>query len=130
MAIQLPASTASPAAILIHIARSALGEIFRSAKKLSRRRRKTLGKEDAPDRPPIDCHAAGSDGTRSSKSAVKVIPVSVSDVTGASTIILSQPRASCSAASVAQVAVKMLPHRLAASKLIVSLKFMRNQGDS
>ena len=49
-AIQLPASTARPTAILTHIVRSALGEMFWSQKNLSRRRRKTFGKEECTDR--------------------------------------------------------------------------------
>src|ERR1700733_953190 len=63
-AIQLPARTARPAAILTRIVLSALGEMSCSAKKLSRRLRKTFGKEEPPNGSIIG-HAGVSDGTRS-----------------------------------------------------------------
>src|ERR1700734_2263451 len=63
-AIQLPARTARPAAILTRIIRSALGEMSCSAKKLSRRLRKTFGKEEPPTGSKIG-DAELSDGTRS-----------------------------------------------------------------
>src|SRR5580658_2427188 len=66
-AIQQPNRTARPTAILTHIVRSALGVMFRSAKKLSKRRRKTFGKEGAPAGSRIDA-AEVSDGTRSAVS--------------------------------------------------------------
>src|ERR1700733_3933751 len=94
MTIQLPTSTARPAAILTHMVRSALGEISLSAKNLSRRRRKTLGKEDTFAGSPINCRDNPSDGTRSSISGFRVITASVSDVTGASAIVFSRSGAS------------------------------------
>src|SRR5271154_394906 len=66
-AIQVPKRTARPTAILTHIARSALGVMFWSAKNLSRRRRKTFGKEDTPTASILDA-AEVSDGTRSAVS--------------------------------------------------------------
>jgi len=69
MTTQLPSSTARPAAILTHMVRSALGEMFWSAKNLSRGGgRKTFGKEDGPAGSPTDCRGEASDGTRSPKS--------------------------------------------------------------
>src|SRR5580700_10955792 len=81
MATQLPASTDKPAAILIHMVWSALGDIFCVAKNLSRRRRKTFGKDDRSD---------GSGSSMSGLGAIsggRVITDRVSDVTGASTNI-------------------------------------------
>src|ERR1700676_1531832 len=75
--------------------RSALGEMFWSAKNLSRRRRKTLGKDDAAVVSPAACRGAASDvetsdGTRSYPSVSRLITDSVSDATSASTIIVSR----------------------------------------
>src|ERR1700721_1921725 len=91
MAIQLPASTDRPVAILTHMVRSALGEIFWSAKNLSRRRRRTFGNVDAPDGSPENCRGGASDGTRSSISGFRAVAAWAWDVTGTSTIILAGP---------------------------------------
>src|SRR6202021_3102020 len=79
----VPARTASPTAILTHIARSALGEMFGSAKKPSRRRRRTLGNEDAPEGSTIGDEEP-SEGTSSAVSGSGAITASVSNVIGAS----------------------------------------------
>src|SRR5580658_2986467 len=95
MATQLPSSTESPTTILSHIERSALGEIFWSAKKFSRRRGRTFGKEGSLNGSPGNSDDEGSDGKRSSTSGRKVITASVPDVTSASiiAIVSNQPGA-------------------------------------
>src|SRR5580693_2541831 len=86
MKIQAAASTAEPRAILTHMVRPALGEMFRSIKKLSRRRRRTLGNEDAVPWSPAVCCGAASDGTRSSTSGFRLITPSGVDFTRGSAI--------------------------------------------
>src|SRR6202789_2544531 len=71
--------------------RLALGEIFSSAKNLSRRCRSTFGKEAALAELPAVCCGNASEGTRSSMSGVSVVADCTSDVTGASKILLSWP---------------------------------------
>src|SRR4029077_5758370 len=89
-AIQAPTRTARPTATLTHMVRSALWVMFWSAKNLSRRRRKTLGKEDAPTGSVIDA-AEDSDGTRSGVSGSWVINTSDSNVTSTSAVMLIGP---------------------------------------
>jgi hypothetical protein len=84
MAIQLPASKTRPAAILIHIARSALGDIFCSAKNVSRRLRKTFGKAAGADGSSV-WREELSDRKRSSISRSRGIVALVSNVSSAST---------------------------------------------
>jgi hypothetical protein len=74
-ATQLPASTPRPKAILNHVVWSALGEMFLSEKKLSRRRRKTFGNDDTFTESPTDCCCDASDGTRSSMSGFRLKPL-------------------------------------------------------
>src|ERR1700733_7503065 len=90
-ATQLPPNTARPVAILTHIVRSALGDIFWSAKNLSRRRRKTFGNVGAPAASPENCRGGASDGTRSSISGFRAIAAWALGVTSTSTIILAGP---------------------------------------
>jgi hypothetical protein len=61
-----------------------LGEMFPAEKKLSRRRRKTFGNEDALAWSAMEGCGDASDGTRSSMSSLRLIAASVSDVTGVS----------------------------------------------
>jgi|SRR5271166_3862695 len=65
-----------PTAILTHMARSALGEMLPSEKKSSRRRRKTLGKEDSGAEEETESRSEASEGTRSSMSGLKLITAS------------------------------------------------------
>src|SRR5580658_2952981 len=53
--------------------RLALGEILPSEKKFSRRRRKTLGKDEPSARSLAACRSDASDGTRSSISGFRLI---------------------------------------------------------
>jgi len=55
---------------------SALGEMFPSEKKSSRRRRKTLGKEDSGAEADTESRREASDGTRSSISGFRLITAS------------------------------------------------------
>src|SRR5580693_6583865 len=58
------------------MAKSALGEMLPSEKKSSRRRRKTLGKEDSGAEAETESRSEASAGTRSSISVFKLITAS------------------------------------------------------
>src|SRR5208283_5067659 len=75
-AIQLPASTANPTAILTHIVRSALGEMLPSEKKSSMRRRKTFGNEDTHANSSTESRNEASVGTTSAISGFRLIAAS------------------------------------------------------
>src|ERR1700733_7131741 len=131
MTIQLPTSTAKPAAILTHMVRSAFGEISLSAKNLSRRRRKTLGKEDTLVGSPIDCRDNASDGTRSSISGFRVITASASAVTGASAIMFSRSGASRIGGIGGRDPQRFdCPRRRQARNSMLARKLKQNQGNS